>query len=234
MSSLADCVTTALNQAIPVLVDSLNPLKKVKAGADIVGGFVNPKKGDDKTSTEKPGNTAVPSAPTQPNPRPQESTDPAYAQVARDIIYLSTLNVILTTGTDGTVAWEKAKGNSSDPDKTSNIAFVRSMLADAKSSFTRVATDKAPSESYSDVLNVTEKASNSLVTFVVTLTRNQIASEILTEVKKAKSIDYKWPAKDSAEVKNWQRDFEDSYATANQMNATAKSFPGTPANGVRV
>ena len=166
MSSLAECATTALTQVIPVLVDRLNPLKKIKAGADIVGGFVHPKKDDDRPGTEKPGNVTAPPTPTQMNPRPPEIADPAYAQVTRDIVYLSTLNVILTTGTEGTIAWEKAKGDSADLDKTSSIAFVQSMLADAKISFTKMATDKAPSQSYSDVLNVTEKACNSLLTLL--------------------------------------------------------------------
>ena len=166
VSSLAECATTALTQAIPVLFDSLNPLKKIKAGADIVGGFIHPKKDDDKPGTEKPGNVTAPPTPTPVNPRPPESADPAYAQVIRDFLYLSTLNVILTTGTEGTIAWEKAKGDSSDLDKTSSITFVQSMLADAKMLFTKVATDKVPSQSYSDVLNVTEKASNSLLSLL--------------------------------------------------------------------
>lgn len=157
VSNLADCVTTALNQAIPVLVDRMNPLKKVKAGADIVGGFLHPKKEGTESAPEGKEAISPPQTPAQQNVRPQESTDPAYSQVIKDLMYLNTLNVILTSGPEGDIDWEKARGGSSDPDKTSSVSFVQTLLSDAKESFATMATAKAPSKTYMSVLSVSEK-----------------------------------------------------------------------------
>lgn len=51
-------------------------------------------------------------------------------------------------------------------------------------------------------------------------------------MKKAKAVNYDWPARDSKEVQKWQEDFETQYSKALQLNSVAKSLPGSAANGV--
>ncbi|KAJ9414456.1 hypothetical protein FOXG_12355 [Fusarium oxysporum f. sp. lycopersici 4287] len=62
-----------------------------------------------------------------------------------------------------------------------------------------------------------------------------IANGIMTEVEQSdKSMGYTAPSKDSEAVKSWQRDFLSNYATVITLNATAKSFLGSIANGSTV
>jgi hypothetical protein len=74
-----------------------------------------------------------------------------------------------------------------------------------------------------------------LTSFNFRLTHFQIANGIMTEVEQSdKSMGYTAPSKDSEAVKSWQRDFLSNYATVITLNATAKSFLGSIANGVRL
>ena len=74
-------------------------------------------------------------APVQCNEPAITGDNPAYAHVVQDIVYLDALNVILTSGTDGGVDWQKAK---------SGASFVQSTLADAKEFFATMAFRKPP------------------------------------------------------------------------------------------
>ena len=51
-------------------------------------------------------------------------------------------------------------------------------------------------------------------------------------MEKSSNASAVYPAKESDKVKKWQADFAKKYRTANALLATAKSIPGTAANGV--
>ncbi|KAG9503540.1 hypothetical protein J7337_003491 [Fusarium musae] len=86
VSGLSECLTTALNQAIPALVDSLDPITKAKAA---LGG----------------GQTTQPPA--------VEARDPAYAQLARDPYLFDALNGILRS--TGGVDWKSTEVTKEQP-----------------------------------------------------------------------------------------------------------------------
>ena len=60
----------------------------------------------------------------------------------------------------------------------------------------------------------------------------QIANGGKGELDKAKDIKYKLPSKESTTVQKWRSDFTSAFEALTQLNATAKSFPGSPAGGV--
>ncbi|KAF5551215.1 hypothetical protein FMEXI_3331 [Fusarium mexicanum] len=61
-----------------------------------------------------------------------------------------------------------------------------------------------------------------------------IGKGILGELEQSGKPGYTAPNKDSETVKSWQKDFLSNYATVAAMNATAKSFSGSIANGSTV
>ena len=158
VGDLANCVTTALSQAIPTLVDNLNPIAKTKAGASIVGGFINPKgESGNPPTTSVPDGTSTPANNSSPQSTqsvmPPAAADPAFAEVLQSTTYLAALNSIIL-GKDGNVDWERAKGRGGDRDPKSTIQFLSMMLSDAKSRFSRIATNAEPSVTLTTVLSV--------------------------------------------------------------------------------
>uniref|UniRef100_A0A0D2Y7T9 Uncharacterized protein n=1 Tax=Fusarium oxysporum (strain Fo5176) TaxID=660025 RepID=A0A0D2Y7T9_FUSOF len=144
--------------------------------------------------------------PTPSASKPKDADDPVYSQVVRDLIYWELLSTAFVGTTDG-IAW----------DRTGQAAtFAAKMLAHSQKSFGSLASGKV-----------------TLTSFNFRLTHFQIANGIMTEVEQSdKSMGYTAPSKDSEAVKSWQRDFLSNYATVITLNATAKSFLGSIANGV--
>lgn len=146
-----------MNQAIPVLVDRLNPLKEVKAAGDIVGGFVHPPKEDGAASSEPdPANRPVPVTPQPPNGLPKNARDPAYAEALKSITYVSGLRIIVD-GKDGNIDWEKARGDGSDESTKSTIKFLKVMLETSQKHFQSLA------DAQGDASNTLRKALDKLV-----------------------------------------------------------------------
>ncbi|KAI3580140.1 hypothetical protein IWW34DRAFT_804767 [Fusarium oxysporum f. sp. albedinis] len=147
--------------------------------------------------------------PTPSASKPKDADDPAYSQVVRDLIYWELLSTAFVGTTDG-IAW----------DRTGQVAtFAAKMLAHSQKSFGSLASGSEPSQQYKSALDSVCR----------------IANGIMTEVEQSdKSMGYTAPSKDSEAVKSWQRDFLSNYATVITLNATAKSFLGSIANGSTV
>ncbi|RBA17902.1 hypothetical protein FPRO05_10920 [Fusarium proliferatum] len=147
--------------------------------------------------------------PTPSASKPKDSNDPANSQVVRDLIYWELLSTAFVGTTDG-IAWDKA-GQAT--------TFAAKMLAHSQKSFGSLASSSGPSQQYRSALD----------------SACRIGNGIAAELEQAgKSIGYTAPSKDSETVKSWQRDFLSNYATVITMNATAKSFQGSTANGSAV
>ncbi|RBR22480.1 hypothetical protein FVER53590_10768 [Fusarium verticillioides] len=141
--------------------------------------------------------------------KPKDANDPAYSQVVRDLIYWELLSTAFVGTTDG-ISWDKA-GQAT--------TFAAKMLAHSQKSFGSRASSSDPSQQYKSTLD----------------SACRIANGIVAELEQAgKSAGYTAPNKDSDMVKSWQRDFLSNYATVITMNATAKSFLGSIANGSTV
>ncbi|TVY67615.1 hypothetical protein Focb16_v002486 [Fusarium oxysporum f. sp. cubense] len=219
VGDLAGAVTGALNAAIPALLNNLNPMAKLSAGANLVGGFLHPDKKDDtdNNNNNSAGGGAAVSAAQPPSPVPKKATDPGYAEIQKISAFLSTLQVIVAGQKDGDINWEMAKsGDSSKGGAKSAIKFVVTMLSDAKDRFAPLATSDEPSQTLIKILDVSL----------------QVAKDLQAIVEKSSNMSTSYPAKDSAEVKKWQADFAAEYARANTLLATAKTIPGTAANGI--
>ncbi|KAL6922413.1 hypothetical protein FSST1_006439 [Fusarium sambucinum] len=147
-----------------------------------------------------------------PSPIPTKATDPGYSEIQNISAFLSILQVIVAGQTDGDINWEMAKyGESNKGGATSAIKFVATMLSAAKQRFASLATSEEPSQTLIQILDVSLR----------------IAKDLQAVVEKSS-----YPAKDSAEVKKWQADFSAQYARAIALLATAKTIPGTAANGI--
>ena len=167
VGDLATCLTTALNQAIPVLVQSMSPMAEAKVGTDLVGGFLNvlePPKGPAGAAATAPTTNGgpAPASAVPPSPLPTHAADPAYAEVLKSTTYLAGINSIVA-GKDGNIDWDMAKGNSTTEGAKTSIKFFSIMLGDAKSRFDPVATTAEPSLMLTKVLQVCSQVSTFIV-----------------------------------------------------------------------
>ena len=157
VQDLAHCATTALNAAIPALVDSLNPMKKLKAAGDVVGSFVHPlKQSGDGNSGSSGSEAPPPQPPPRPSAAPPNATDPALPEVLKVITYLAAVNTILR-GKDDDVDWDKAKGDGTHEGAVSSVKFLKGMLDDHLQQFQTLATSAEPSVTLTKVLEVSSK-----------------------------------------------------------------------------
>ncbi|EEU39662.1 uncharacterized protein NECHADRAFT_43968 [Fusarium vanettenii 77-13-4] len=203
VEQLADSLTTALNQAIPTLASNLSPVAKATEYANMAKGIIG--QSDNNNATPDNGVVTASSATS-----PKDAADPAYNQVGRDLIYWGLINAIFI-GVDGGIDWDKANGEAGK-----STAFAAKMLGNSQQTFASLATSAEPSQQYKVALETVCK----------------ITAGIVAELDKAKDFTYSAPAKDSALVKGWQKDFLSAYAKAVELNTTAKSLPGSTANGV--
>ncbi|KAL2061472.1 hypothetical protein VTL71DRAFT_6849 [Oculimacula yallundae] len=212
VGDLAGALTMGLNAAFPALMESLNPMAKFKTGADIVGSFINPSKefGAPVTNGSGSSTTSV----TRSQALPPQAADPAYNYIIKLHALFSTIYAILN-GSDGNINWHMAVQGDGEGLK-SGIMFLQTMMQSHKEWFKTVATTEEPSQTLRTILDVSAR----------------VVSEIFEEVIKTKSAGYKWPTKESEAVKKWQSDFAAQYERVNTIMATARSFPGAPANEV--
>ncbi|ENH66517.1 hypothetical protein FOC1_g10003644 [Fusarium oxysporum f. sp. cubense race 1] len=147
--------------------------------------------------------------PTPSASKPNDADDPAYSQVVRDLIYWELLSTAFVGTTDG-IAWDRAG---------QTATFAAKMLAHSQKPFGAHASGSEPSQQYKSALDSVCRTAN----------------EIMTEVEQSgKLMGYTAPSKDSEAVKSWQRDFLSNYTMVITLNATAKSFLGSIANGSTV
>ncbi|OBS29597.1 hypothetical protein FPOA_03534 [Fusarium poae] len=157
-------------------------------------------------------NTSGEGVAAPPSPIPTKATDPGYSGIQNISVFLSILQVIVAGQNDGGINWEMAKYiESRKRGATSAIKVVTTMLRDAKQRFTPLATSEEPSQTLLQILDVSLR----------------VAEELQAVVEKSSYL-----AKDSAEVKKWQADLSTVYSRATALLATAKTIPGTVANGI--
>jgi hypothetical protein len=128
VSGLSECLTAALNQAIPTLVANLDPIAKAKAAA---GGAQSKQ------------------------PPAVEARDPAYAQITQDLYLFDALNLILNSPSG--VDWKSTEVTKEQP--KSLISFILTMLDDSLTSFSNLASNRAPSIQYKQILTDAVKVS---------------------------------------------------------------------------
>jgi hypothetical protein len=169
VQDLAAAATSALNQAIPALLDNLNPIAKAKAGASAIGGIFhggNDEKADTARGTQPAA--AAQGAPQATTPAsqytPQKTQDPAYSAIIRVSTFLAALNIIIAgKDGDGNIDWDKAHGDGTKESGKSSIAFLLAMLNDARDTFAKVATEAEPSTELTDALKTCAKVIISLL-----------------------------------------------------------------------
>lgn len=154
VAQLTDSLTTALNQAIPALVDSLNPVANAKKFASLAGSLIHGnerEKPNEASSTN--GDAGAPAADRYISSpaitRPKDADDPAYNQAARDLPFFELVNGVFIGDTGG-INWDKAKG---EPRKANlSIAFAAKMLQSSKTVFASLATSAESSKTYNAAL----------------------------------------------------------------------------------
>ncbi|KAF5671095.1 hypothetical protein FCIRC_8785 [Fusarium circinatum] len=209
VSGLSECLTTALNQAIPALVDNLNPIAKAKATSEVIKGFTDKGDGEPKADAGIPGGSTNRGQTKQPPA--VEARDPAYSQLARDLYLFDALNGILSSPNG--VNWQSTEVTKEK--SNSGINFIYTMLEDSLTSFSKSASNQVASVQYKQILSDAAK----------------IAQEVLEEAKKASSsFSYKKPGKDDPKVKKWQGVFETLYADTCALNTKGRQLPGNSAN----
>ncbi|KEF58341.1 uncharacterized protein A1O9_06267 [Exophiala aquamarina CBS 119918] len=221
VSGLADTFNTAVNAAIPVLMQHLSPFKNFTAAAGAVGDFIDDIQDDETPQSQRPPtNGATSTRPSGPAPTASNQipvphiTDPAYSQINTYMLYLNILNDLLSSGKDKGVNWDKARGSEKTDPKTT-AKFLVSMFSDAKQSFAGLATKAQASTDYRDVIE----------------TALEVATAVEKEVNKGTSASYELPKGGSALVNLWQQKFRDAYLKAYGLYSTAKALPGNPPNG---
>lgn len=149
VGDLVGAVTNLGNSFAHAFISNLNPIAKVEAGASIVGGFLKPK--NDESIPEIPASDPVP-----PTAAPENATDPAYVEAVRLDHILAILHVIVSgKNTDGNIDWEQARSGGTGVDsKKNSIGYVQTMLEDAKTRFSQVATTSEPSQTLSTIIDV--------------------------------------------------------------------------------
>ncbi|KAK3321875.1 hypothetical protein B0H66DRAFT_581333 [Apodospora peruviana] len=192
----------AVNTALnAAMLALLDNLNPIAQPKAVVGGFVN---GGDKGA---PSNITPGQSTNTQNGVPKQTTDPAYVEIQKLATLLAALRVIISgQSSTGGIDWEKAK---------SSIKFISSMLRYSNKQFSSVATSAEPSITLSQIL----------------ATASTVAAGIEAEVNKSKSVNWTSLHEDSQQVQTWQADFAAQYREANTLLATAKSIPGTAANG---
>ncbi|KAF5598361.1 aminotransferase class-III [Fusarium pseudocircinatum] len=211
VSGLSECVTTALNQAIPALVDNLNPIAKAKAAARVIKGFTDKGDGEQKADAGSHGGS-TPGGQTK-QPPAVEARDPAYAQLARDLYLFDALNGIPSSPNG--VNWQSTEVTKEKPN--SGINFIYTMLKDSLTSISKSASNQVASVQHKQILSDAAK----------------IAQEILEEAQKASSsLSYEKPGKDDPKVKKWQDVFGTLYADTYALNTKGRQLPGNSANSV--
>ena len=155
VSDLSDALTTGIKQAIPAIVESMNPIEEFKDGAKVVEDGIKDIEGNDKTSNEETdpsGTQGTTSTPATDSAAPKLQ-DPAYAEVLKITTYLSAMNVIVVgKAGDGNIDWEKARGDGTEKEAKSSIGFLSGVLSDAQTDFAQVATKDKPSTDLTGVL----------------------------------------------------------------------------------
>ncbi|KAI5920341.1 hypothetical protein F4810DRAFT_703039 [Camillea tinctor] len=216
VSDLVGALTSTLNVAVPTLLSTLNPIAKVKAAVDVVGGFVNPPKSGNVSATANGRDDKAGSNAARLKAVPKVATDPAYVEVLKISTYLDILRTIVSgKKADGNIDWEMADGGSKATAKSS-IKFLVAMLDDSKARFEPLATSEKPSETLLKILDVSLR----------------VANDIKDEIDRSKIASSEWPKKDSEQVKKWQSDFAAQYRESNTLIGVAKTIPGTSANGI--
>jgi len=207
VSDLSESFTTAINLAIPALIENYSMSSKIEHGLNIFkgdnGGAQGGSVGDGKADHSKVQN-ATQAPPTTPSAVPPFPNDPAFGVIGPIRGYVTTIQSFLTGGPDNGVDWDLLQ--STDPAKRNNgLGVITSLIEDAQKNFKP--SNDPPSQTlisiFSEVLNVT--------------------STLQKAIDNNKAINSTpLPNGDSAEVKDWQLQVNKAVTKAVGLDTNSK------------
>ncbi|KAK2007069.1 hypothetical protein LZ32DRAFT_695625 [Colletotrichum eremochloae] len=211
VSNLTDSFTTAINLAVPALIENYSMTAKLEKGVNIFkggnGGAEGGSVGDGKTNhdnvqpvTNAPPATA-PAVPPFPN-------DPAYGVIGGIQSYILTIQSFITGGPNNGVDWDLLQ--SKNPNKQNHgLGVMVALLDDARNSFKP--SKNSPSETLVDIFAKVK----------------QVTDGLQKALDAHKTINGKeLPKADSAEVQEWQLVMNKEAIRAVRLDTDSKNLNG--------
>jgi hypothetical protein len=217
VKGLADCVTTVVNTAIPVLMEQLSPMKKVQAATNILGDLT--KDAVDAAENIQNGLNMDSAVAGALQSSAQFVADPAFSQIKKDMIWFNLLKDVLPAIPGGGVDWDKAKKEQTAGKAKGKtfLSVVETGFAGAMDAFNNLATDSEPSAKYVAALEGI----------------NEVISDMKREIAEdEKSGAYIPPKAGNPMVDHWNDAFAEHYQTAVELCSISTSFPGNAPGGV--
>lgn len=225
INAIAQAGPSIIAQALPALLNGLNPMSAVSSVAGAFGkaataGASNAPGASPLAASligavagQAAGNGAASNsvlAPVELSP----ATDPAYAAAPLIAPFLNSLYSYITQGPGDGVDWTKFKDNKKDEDG----------IAKKANGITWLLTNVKQQEK-SAQLGTSQPSQDLKGAFAKMI---QTIEAIKAEV--SNSSDMASDGTDPVAVKSWQEDIKQAKITVLQLETTAKSFPGTSAN----
>jgi hypothetical protein len=206
VSNLGDCLTNAINLAVPALIENYSTTAKIKDGINIFKGDTGGAEGG-SVGEGKQDNSNVPPAEKTPNPIPSAvppfPNDPAYGVIPPIAGYTTTIQSFVTGGADHGVDWELLK--SKDPKNEQNgLGVLASLMEQTQKSFKP--SQNQPSIDLEFIFSETKKVTDGL--------QEAIQANSALNGKPL-------PKDDSEEVRQWRLSIEMSSKKAVELNTNA-------------
>ncbi|KAF2155994.1 hypothetical protein K461DRAFT_318634 [Myriangium duriaei CBS 260.36] len=211
VGNLSECLTTAINQAVPALIENFSMTTRFTKPMQIFtsdhggiqGGFTNNRPVDP---------SYIPPATYAPNPcpnaLPKYANDPAYSAVAPAMTYTNAALSLVTGGANGGPDWDELQ-KVNNTNNTNNIAFIAAMLEGTRNIF-RPSNDP-PSKTLSSVLS----------------SAIETCADIKRTVDDLNAIGSQKPESNDPKVKGWQENLMANYTKTVQLNAEGKNVTVT-------
>ncbi|KAK4118297.1 hypothetical protein N657DRAFT_685322 [Parathielavia appendiculata] len=221
VAGLADCVTTVVNTAIPVLMEQLSPMKKVSAATNILGDLTKDAvnaAGSIQNGLNKANDEATGAAPVQSVA--QFVADPAFSAARKDMIWFNMLKEVVPVEAGADIDWDKAQSKPEDDSGKSKgkntISIIAAGFANAVQAFSQLATDSEASEKYATALEEVNKV-------VAGIKQEAIDNE--------EDATHSRLTADDMLVREWKKAFAEQYQSALELYSAGTSFPGNSPNG---
>lgn len=192
-------MTSTFGQVIARSIADVTPMTRAQNATGLFDDILQPPK----------GNASEP--PLQMGPLPVYSSDPAYANLQKDLPYLILLWSFAISGKNGGPDWAALRATPSVLD------HISEMLHLARQQFDRAATNNPPSRDLSDILTMS----------------NQVLKEMKEASKSFLGLgDSAYPLADSPQIKQWQASPDQIFVKALTLASVARSLAGTAPAGV--
>ncbi|GAB7349510.1 hypothetical protein MBLNU459_g0217t2 [Dothideomycetes sp. NU459] len=209
VSNLSGCLTIAVNQAVPGLIDNYSTTVKLDNGMQIFGGDHGGASGGSAGYGKQDQSNVAPAtrAPDPvPSAIPSYASDPAYGITSHALTCVGTVYSFVTGGTDHGVDWEGLA--SRDPSNQRNGLNVMTVLLKSVSSDFKPSQDP-PSKDLSKVFTDVETVTTDLQTYVDKIS-----------VSGHKDL----PTADTPEVKGWQAKMAAANALIIKLTTDARNI----------